>query len=845
MMPERFQALQELGFVWSINDQVDWEDRLEELIEYKKKYGDCLVPNKFAENPQLGTWVNKQRTHYKWMLEGRPNSMTVERARSLEEIGFVWSKRDLVDWYSRLEELKMYKQQKGDCNVPHKYSPNPQLGTWVMHQRAQYRKLREGKPSPMTEERVQALEEVGFTWSISNADNDWADRIEELKAFKAQHGNCLVPNKFNENPKLGAWVGKQRKQYKFFLEGKPCNLTDERVKALDALGFVWSLRSLVDWDARLYELKDYQERHGNCLVPQQYPENPQLGTWVSNQRKQYRLLKEGKPSPMTEDRVKKLEDLGFVWSIFSHDAHWDTKLEELKEYKFQFGDCLVPEDYKDNLNLGIWVKYQRIQYKLLREGRPSTMTSERIRELEKIGFVWFIPGEDKSPQQSNSTSSRVIHSNKHNAVQPSRDGNFGVKSHSPPMYAEKSQRDYGHSGRGRSESSSTRLPTVTIRRPQPQYALDPRLHQGLDEIQPWQRLWQRQRDHTGQSPSRSSRSHRGFEVAYNSPDIRGLQNPEHSVWEPLSHLDGQQPEAPVKLEPADESECSERSLLTISPNPADWEQLFEPFDGNDPDHTYRQIDGAVRSNGNSSYARLKVNTASQPFETRFPQPYSQATVVTCVPQGSYIVYTPNNSAQHPIVSPQSESHTYWASPSKKQSVAHQYEYHPCPSPPPLNFCRKLDFFDAGYHPHHTYATSRSQDIHYYYEDGTHNNKNSRRPPPAAELSKVSPSKKRDRGYVSNDDDGLGEAQLSSSSLHLGNNVGATSFGPSYKKTASLNRPVALVTPRAAATQHKRPPSSTSPNAQRCLQDDDRKQPAVAAADDSQAMLTKEKRASPW
>ena len=54
MMPERFQALQELGFVWSINDQVDWEDRLEELIEYKKKYGDCLVPNKFAENPQLG-----------------------------------------------------------------------------------------------------------------------------------------------------------------------------------------------------------------------------------------------------------------------------------------------------------------------------------------------------------------------------------------------------------------------------------------------------------------------------------------------------------------------------------------------------------------------------------------------------------------------------------------------------------------------------------------------------------------------------------------------------------------------------------------------------------------------
>jgi len=100
------------------------------------------------------------------MLEGKPNSMTKERARALEGIGFVWSQRDFVDWYSRLEELKMYKQEQGHCNVPSKYSPNPQLGTWAMHQRAQYRKFRQGKPSPMTEERVQALEEIGFTWSI-------------------------------------------------------------------------------------------------------------------------------------------------------------------------------------------------------------------------------------------------------------------------------------------------------------------------------------------------------------------------------------------------------------------------------------------------------------------------------------------------------------------------------------------------------------------------------------------------------------------------------------------------------------------------------------------------------
>lgn len=59
--------------------------------------------------------------------------MTVERARALERLGFVWSKRDLVDWYSRLEELKQYKQEHGDCLVPNKYSANPQLGTWYVY----------------------------------------------------------------------------------------------------------------------------------------------------------------------------------------------------------------------------------------------------------------------------------------------------------------------------------------------------------------------------------------------------------------------------------------------------------------------------------------------------------------------------------------------------------------------------------------------------------------------------------------------------------------------------------------------------------------------------------------
>ena len=40
---------------------VSWYQRLNELHEFKLKYGHCDVPQKYAENRCLGIWVNKQR----------------------------------------------------------------------------------------------------------------------------------------------------------------------------------------------------------------------------------------------------------------------------------------------------------------------------------------------------------------------------------------------------------------------------------------------------------------------------------------------------------------------------------------------------------------------------------------------------------------------------------------------------------------------------------------------------------------------------------------------------------------------------------------------------------------
>ena len=112
------------------------------------------------------------------------------------------------------------------------------------------------------------------------------------------------------------------------------------------------------------------------------------------QRRQYRLLQQGKKSSITEERIAKLEEIGFVWDAKSaNDDTWNQRYKELIEYKRKHGDCLVPYNYEPKMqlaeSLGLWVIIQRTEYRLFRQGIPSSMTQERIDKLEDIGFKWW------------------------------------------------------------------------------------------------------------------------------------------------------------------------------------------------------------------------------------------------------------------------------------------------------------------------------------------------------------------------------------------------------------------------------------------------------------------------
>lgn len=100
-------------------------------------------------------------------------------------------------WEEQFLALKAYARDTGHCKVPARFKPNPKLGRWVMTQRRQFTLLMQGYPSALTAERIQRLEDIGFTWSIRPEPvKTWNKKFQVLKAYKKTFGNCMVPQRY-------------------------------------------------------------------------------------------------------------------------------------------------------------------------------------------------------------------------------------------------------------------------------------------------------------------------------------------------------------------------------------------------------------------------------------------------------------------------------------------------------------------------------------------------------------------------------------------------------------------------------------------------------------------------
>jgi hypothetical protein len=299
---DRIEELEQLGIDWEPLKS-RWQQQYEALAKFYEENGHSVVPVKYPKDQSLSLWVQKQRRDYK------TGTLSEENEAQLRRIDFVFDFYDAA--FARgLEKLKMFQRENGNCRVPHSH-PDQELVSFVKQQRRRYRRMLNGESSSMTDEWKRKLEKLGFEWRKRS--DQWTENYEKLRSYRHEHGNCNVPSDY-EHQSLYQFVSKQRMQYKRLQNGETNSLTPERIEKLESLGFVWNTNG-ARWMERYGELMRFQQENGHCNVPDKYSANTKLGSWVRNQRVQYRNLQSKKKSRMTPSRIALLEKIGFQWSV--------------------------------------------------------------------------------------------------------------------------------------------------------------------------------------------------------------------------------------------------------------------------------------------------------------------------------------------------------------------------------------------------------------------------------------------------------------------------------------------------------------------------------------------------
>jgi superfamily II DNA or RNA helicase len=410
---DRLKRLEALDFVWIPTDE-KWLLGFSALQKYAQREGHCLVPQSHKEgNHRLGAWVRFQRS--------RKDLLDPSRIKQLESVGFIWLPLD-YEWNRHFEALRAFTLREGHCNVPRSHEEGGiKLGNWVNSRRHSKEHLtnqqieqlnslgfiweslsqrlalwielltrfynREGhsvvtqthvedghklgiwvtglrtKKSSLKPDLVDRLNRLNFVWD--KLPHQWETGYAALERYVQREGHARVPQLFKEgNFRLGRWVVTQRHKREI--------LTQSQISRLDTLGFSWNPFS-EQWEEGFEALREFKTSKGHCLVPAKMvtKNGYKLGVWVGLQR--------AKKTRLQQDRVTRLESLGFSWAPLSDQ--WEKGFSALREFHGREGHCNVPQRLLlDGLKLGVWVSKQR--------QKKDSLTPDQVNRLHALGFRW-------------------------------------------------------------------------------------------------------------------------------------------------------------------------------------------------------------------------------------------------------------------------------------------------------------------------------------------------------------------------------------------------------------------------------------------------------------------------
>jgi hypothetical protein len=139
------------------------------------------------------------------------------------------------------------------------------------------------------------------------------------------------------------------------------------------------------WHYRMQQMHAFYQEFGHARVTSRTGRNyPGLYQWV-------RTTRGPRKSTLSEQELNELQRFGICWN--TREVAWQTQYARLQKYYGEYGHCRVPNNSKEYVGLGVWVRNQRREHRLWLKGGKSTLSDERRKLLESIDFQWYRPHE--------------------------------------------------------------------------------------------------------------------------------------------------------------------------------------------------------------------------------------------------------------------------------------------------------------------------------------------------------------------------------------------------------------------------------------------------------------------
>ncbi len=367
IVQERFTVIDEVRDCKRLFDALEnalvasWDYMYLEAKAYYEENGDLVVPAHYvtASGYGLGCWVVTQRGIYNGTHEG---SLTEQQVEKLNAIGMCWLTANERIWQEQYAQAKVHFEKTGGLLPPYK---STSLKTWL------YRQRKKHSENSLSQEKVELLKTLGIQWET---EDPWEDMFRQAAIYYGKHGNLDIPATYvtEQGAPLGRWYRR------CVTEARRGELSQERRKRLESIGFDQEPVKARAWMKYYAEAQKYQEKNGNLNVHADFitESGLRLGTWISSQRYSRSLGR------LSERRIELLDAIGMDWQRF--DGRWNEGYGHLQDYVRSSGSADVPYDYisADGYRLGNWVNTQR--------NKKEKLDPQKAARLDALGFIWKV-----------------------------------------------------------------------------------------------------------------------------------------------------------------------------------------------------------------------------------------------------------------------------------------------------------------------------------------------------------------------------------------------------------------------------------------------------------------------